>query len=105
MNDKDFRIVIDNACQSAYDEMIKKTMILFDRGNKPKDIIKSGFKIENRVDFAKGYAICGLYMVANFSLNETFRMTGVSFTDYLIKHKDEQLEKLSMKVCDHFDQL
>ena len=105
MDDKDLRIVIDAACQGAYDEIIKTSMVLFDRGKSILDMNKSGFKIEHRTDFVKGYAICGLYMIANTALNETFRIKNQPFTEYLIKYKDEQLDKLSMKICDHFDEL
>ncbi len=105
MDDKDLRIVIDAACQESYDGIIKKTMILFDKGRSIIDMNKSGFKIQHRVDFAKGYAICGLYMIAKFSLNTTFRIRNEPFTEYLVKYRDDQLDKLSKRICDHFDEL
>ncbi len=105
MNENDFKVVIDNACEKSYNIIIKKTMILFDKGRTPKDILKAGFNIKNRQDFAKGYAICGLYMTANLSLNATFDKSNCIFTDNLKKYKDEKLETFSIKICDYFDKL
>lgn len=105
MTDDELKTVIDNSCKKAYDEIIKKTMVLFDKGNTPKFIENAGFKIGNKQDFAKGYAVCGLYMIANITLDTSFSIYNVIWSNRLLQYREELLEDYSKKISVYFHNL
>ena len=106
MEEEDFRIFLTESITKSY-KLTKDKVNDFLNHMVPIETMKEkGFKIDNKSDFIKGYAICAFYMTTNTSIPLTLQTANLwPLSNDRQKFLNDLQEEYSKKLTVDFDNI